>query len=91
MSGYKFRRQYSVDHFVIDFYCPELRLAIEVDGESHNEPGQQKKDKCRQMYLESFNIKFVRIKDEELMGNPEKAFGKIENAIKLLEETSSPK
>jgi very-short-patch-repair endonuclease len=86
MSGYKFRRQYSVDHFVIDFYCPELKLAIEVDGESHNEPGQQKKDKSRQKHLESFNIKFVRIKDEELLGNPEKAFGKIENAIKLLEK-----
>jgi len=87
LSGYKFRRQYSVNHFIIDFYCPELKLAIEVDGDSHNESGQQKKDISRQKYLESFNIKFVRIKNEELMGNPEKAFGKIENAIKLLEKT----
>jgi very-short-patch-repair endonuclease len=84
--GYRFLRQYSVNHFIIDFYCPELKLAIEVDGESHNEPGQQKKDISRQKYLESFNIKFVRIKDEELLGNPEKAFGKIEQAIKKLEE-----
>ena len=86
LSGFKFKRQFSVDHFVIDFYCPELKLAVEIDGASHNEPGQQKKDISRQKYLESFNIKFVRIKDEELLGNPEKAFGKIENAIKLLEE-----
>ena len=35
MHGYKFRRQYSVDQYVIDFYCPELKLAIEVDGDSH--------------------------------------------------------
>ena len=85
--GYRFLRQYSVDHFVIDFYCPELKLAVEIDGESHNEPGKKKKDISRQRYLESFNIKFVRIKDEELLGNPEKAFGKIEDAIKALEKT----
>jgi very-short-patch-repair endonuclease len=85
--GYRFLRHYSVDHFVIDFYCPELKLAIEVDGGSHNEPGQRKKDISRQKYLESFNIKFVRIKDEELMGHPEKAFGKIEQTIKLIEKT----
>jgi len=62
--GHRFLRQYSVDHFIIDFYSPELNLAIEVDGESHNDPDQQKKDISRQKYLESFNIKFVRIKDE---------------------------
>ena len=86
MSGYKFRRQFSVDHFILDFYCPELKLAVEIDGISHNEPNQQKKDISRQKYLESFNIKFVRIKDEELLTNPEKAFGKIEQAIELLEK-----
>jgi very-short-patch-repair endonuclease len=35
VEGYKFRRQYSIGRFVVDFYCPEKRLAIEVDGESH--------------------------------------------------------
>ena len=86
MLGYKFRRQYSVNHFVIDFYCRELKLAVEIDGESHNNPEQQKKDISRQRYLESFNIKFVRIKDEELLGNPNNAFNKIEEAIKLYEK-----
>ncbi len=82
--GYKFKRQYSVDHFVIDFYCPELKLAIEIDGASHNKSEQQKKDIRRQGYLESFNIKFIRIKDEDLFGNPNKAFNKIEKTIKLI-------
>ena len=35
LEGHKFRRQYSIEHFVIDFYSTELRLAIEVDGDSH--------------------------------------------------------
>ena len=84
--GYRFLRQYSVDHFVIDFYCPELKLAVEVDGESHNNPEQREYDIKRQKYLEEFKINFVRIKDEELLGNPNKEFMKIENAIKLWEK-----
>jgi very-short-patch-repair endonuclease len=84
--GYRFLRQYSVDHFVLDFYCPELKLAVEVDGASHNNPEQIEYDIKRQKYLEEFNIKFVRIKDEELLENPNKAFKKMENAIKLLEK-----
>lgn len=82
--GYKFRRQYSVDHFVIDFYCAELKLALEIDGGSHNDPEQKKKDIIRQKYLERFNIKFVRLKDEGLFSNPNKTFAKIEQAIKLI-------
>ncbi len=86
MLGYKFKRQFSVDHFVIDFYCPELKIAVEVDGASHNNPEQREYDIKRQKYLEEFNIIFVRIKDEELLGNPNQAFMKIESAIKLLEK-----
>jgi very-short-patch-repair endonuclease len=84
MLDYKFRRQYSVDRFVIDFYCVELKLAIEIDGGTHNTPEQKKKDIGRQKYLEAFNIKFIRIKDDELFGNPNKAFNKIEKTIKLI-------
>ena len=50
--GCKFRRQYSVDHYVIDFYCTELKLAIELDGSIHDEPDQKKYDTYRQEYLE---------------------------------------
>jgi len=52
----------------------------------HNNPEQKECDIQRQEYLEAFNIKFVRIKDEELLGNPNQAFMKIEDAIKLLEK-----
>ena len=86
LLGYKFKRQYSVDHFVIDFYCPELKLAVELDGASHNNPEQIEYDIKRQKYLEEFNIKFVRIKDEDLFGNTNQAFMKIENTIKLFEK-----
>lgn len=85
--GYRFLRQYSVDHFVIDFYCPELKLAVELDGNVHEIPEQKSYDKARQKYLEAFGIKFIRIKNEEFLGNPNKAFSKIENAIKNLDKS----
>lgn len=40
MLGYKFRRQYSIDNYIIDFYCPRLQLAFEIDGEIHDDPDQ---------------------------------------------------
>lgn len=86
LLGHKFKRQYSVDHFVIDFYCPELKLAVEADGATHNESGRKEYDIRREKYLKKFGVSFVRIKDEELFGNPNKAFAKIEDAIKRLKE-----
>lgn len=83
--GYRFLRQYSVDHYVIDFYCPKLKLAVEIDGDVHDLPDQKKYDAKRQKYLEDFGIKFIRIKNEEFLGNPDNAFMKIEDKIKLLE------
>jgi len=88
--GYKFRRQYSVDHFVIDFYCPELKLAIELDGSIHDEPDQKEYDAYRQEYLEKFGISFCRIQNDDLIGNANLAFKKIEDAIKKLKQKANP-
>jgi very-short-patch-repair endonuclease len=82
--GYRFLRQYSVDKYVVDFYCPKLKLVVEIDGDVHDLPEQKEYDEKRQKELEEFGITFVRIKNEELLGNPNKAFVKIEDAIKLL-------
>ena len=86
LLDHKFKRQYSVDHFVIDFYCPELKLAVEADGATHNESGRKEYDIRREKYLKKFGVSFLRIKDEELFGNPNKAFAKIEDAVKRLRE-----
>ena len=88
MLGYKFKRQYSVDQYVIDFYCSEIKLAVELDGASHNSTEQKEYDIKRQNKLEAFGIKFERISDDELFGNPNKAFEKIEKAIKNLSPIS---
>jgi very-short-patch-repair endonuclease len=82
----KFRRQYSVDKFVIDFYCSELKLAIEFDGFVHDEPAKKEHDIFRQKYLEGFGINFLRVNEKDLFGNSENAFKKIENEIALIRE-----
>ncbi len=79
--GYKFRRQYSVDHYVIDFYCPELKLAVELDGSIHDALDRKEYDAYRQEYLESYGKTFCKITNDELMGNANMAFKKIEDAI----------
>jgi len=83
--GVRILRQYSIDKFVVDFYSPELKLAIELDGDVHNLPDVKDKDIARQKYIESFGIRFLRISNEEYAGNPELAFERIENAIKKLQ------
>jgi very-short-patch-repair endonuclease len=82
LVGLKFRRQYSVGKYVLDFYCSEIKFAIELDGGSHLSLQQKEKDEIRQRKLEKLGIRFVRIKDNELFGNPNKAFEKIEKAIR---------
>jgi very-short-patch-repair endonuclease len=67
--GYRFLRQYSVDRYVLDFYCPKLRLAIEVDGESHFVEGAEEYDRERQQYIEALGIKFLRFLNTEIYQN----------------------
>jgi very-short-patch-repair endonuclease len=64
----KFRRQYGVAGFVVDFYCPELRLAIEVDGSSHD--GRENYDVWRQQLIQEEDISFIRVTTEELISDP---------------------
>ena len=81
LDGYKFRRQYSVGKFVIDFYCPSLKLAIEVDGDSHFSEVSEVSDKERQDFIESFGISFLRFTNKEIYENLDQVLAKIEEYI----------
>jgi len=60
LMGYKFRRQYSVGKFILDFYCPRLRLGIELDGGQHNDYQNIKADKERTLFLDNYSIGVIR-------------------------------
>ena len=69
MSGLKFRRQYGVGPYIVDFYCPKLKLAIEVDGGSHDNDEALRYDIRRQKYIESHGIKFFRCTNTDVYEN----------------------
>lgn len=69
MLGVKFRRQYSVGSYIIDFYSPEIKLAIEVDGDSHFEHQAIKYDRERQSFIENFGIQFLRFTNIDIYKN----------------------
>ena len=59
--GYEFHRQVPIDEYIVDFYCHELHLAIEVDGSSHDNKFEY--DLKRQRKLESLGVRFIRFED----------------------------
>ena len=65
--GLKFRRQYSVAQFVLDFYCPEKKTAIELDGKIHDKKDIKNHDENRDGYIEGFKIKIIRIKNDKII------------------------
>ncbi|PIT93942.1 hypothetical protein COU00_01645 [Candidatus Falkowbacteria bacterium CG10_big_fil_rev_8_21_14_0_10_43_11] len=64
---YKFRRQHGVKQYVLDFYCPQLKLAVEADGDSHNYQSQNQHDWVRDKFLESLGITVIRYKNEDII------------------------
>lgn len=80
--GLKFRRQFSVSGYILDFYCPTVKLAIELDGEIHKFKTQY--DRHRDQYLEAMEIKTIRFTNDQVTND-------LKNVIKkILEYLSSP-
>ena len=66
-GGYKFRRQTPIGRYVVDFYCAELKLAIELDGAHHKTDWMSEYDGDRSRYLEARGIRVLRIPNELLI------------------------
>ena len=69
LLGCKFRRQYSVGSFVLDFFSAEIRMGIELDGDSHLDRDVQEYDRKRQQFIECFGIHILRIPNAEVHQN----------------------
>ena len=84
LLGYKFRRQHPISIYIADFYCHQLRLIIEVDGEYHNEENQIKTDKERTEDLNFQSMKILRFTNEEVINDIEAVLNTIRNYINNL-------
>ena len=69
LEGFKFRRQYEVQGFIIDFYCSEKKLAIELDGESHVGEKNQARDLVREKVIQDFGIGVIRFSNSQIYNN----------------------
>jgi len=65
--GYEFHRQVPIDEFIVDFYCHELMLIVEIDGNSHNDKYDY--DMSRQTKLQNLGAKFIRFFDVDVKKN----------------------
>jgi very-short-patch-repair endonuclease len=81
MLGYKFRRQHGIGQFIVDFYCPELELAIEVDGATHSTSAELEQDAERQSAIEGHGIIFLRFTNKEITENLNHVLITIANAV----------
>jgi very-short-patch-repair endonuclease len=76
--GMRFFRQYSLGPYILDFYCPEIKIAIELDGGQHNEPEGKIYDTARSEYLQVQKIEVLRFWDNDVFQNIEGVLARME-------------
>ena len=80
-NGYKFRRQHPMKDYILDFYCPELKLAIEIDGQIHKDEQQAKYDLERTNTLQEAGIFTIRFWNSEILTELPKVIIRIQTII----------
>lgn len=82
LKGRKFTRQHSIGKYIVDFYCSQEQLIIELDGEHHKELDQKKSDEERTKYFESIFKHVIRFDNSEVLFDTDKVLREIEKKIK---------
>ena len=82
----KFRRQHAIGPFIVDFYCPEQLLVVEIDGDVHAEETKITKDRQRERYLRSLDLQVIRYTNHEVMSNLD---GVLEHLLGVLSSDST--
>jgi very-short-patch-repair endonuclease len=80
-KGYKFRRQHPIHKFIVDFYCHELKLIIEIDGKYHESEEQKNRDLNRTELLKFQGLSEIRFTNEEVMNDIGSVLKKLEEQI----------
>ena len=77
LANLKFRRQYSIGKYIVDFYCPEKKLAIEIDGDSHYNEQAEQYDAEREKFINAYGIRICRFTNNQIRENIEAVLGEI--------------
>ena len=81
LLGKKFRRQVGFGRYIVDFYCPEFRLAVELDGAGHMTSMGSEKDQERDEFLKRFNVRVIRFENKWVFKNLEAVLDAIRVAL----------
>lgn len=87
LSGFKFRRQHSIGNFIVDFYCSERKLAVEIDGDSHFSDSGKSYDIIRTEYLNKMGISVIRFTNIDVTKH---ITGVLEKILIVLHQTPPP-
>lgn len=79
LNGTKFRRQYGVEKYSLDFYCSEEKLSVELDGDTHDNPSSYEYDLKRTEVLNSYGIREIRFLNKDVHNNLEGILQEIRN------------
>jgi very-short-patch-repair endonuclease len=90
LEGKKFRRQHSIGPYIVDFFCPEHRLAIELDGAGHMTEIGAEKDAERSEFLKRFHVTVIRLENTAVFENTEAVLEEIRSHLKRLSEGTTP-
>ena len=82
LDGKKFRRQHSIGPYIVDFFCPECRLAVELDGDAHMTGSGAEADERRTKVLKHFNVRVIRFENKEVFDNLEGVIAQIQRNLK---------
>ncbi|MES3629215.1 MAG: endonuclease domain-containing protein [Longimonas sp.] len=85
IHGYTFNRQFIILNYIVDFYCRPLRIAVEVDGITHDDPEVARNDIKRQQALEALGIRVVRFPSGEVMNDIDNVVQAIEGCVLEIE------
>ena len=91
LNGYKFRRQHPMGRYILDFYCYEAKLAIEIDGSIHDNKLKQKKDHLRTILIEETGIKMIRFRNHHVLERTRDVLNKIIDALEALPVGRDPR
>src|SRR3989339_304284 len=87
LEGRKFRRQYSINSYIVDFCCPSEKLIIELDGDPHGEYHKIQEDEIRDNYLEGFGFTVLRFENRIVFREPEYLKSEISKVINKRKES----
>ncbi|MDP1777098.1 MAG: endonuclease domain-containing protein [Brevundimonas sp.] len=81
LAGLRFRRQHPIGPYILDFYCDEHRLAVEIDGQSHDHPDRIAHDKRRTGWLNRQGIEVLRLAARDVLADMDGALGTITRTV----------